>query len=34
MQGALPAWVPYVVYAIIAAAAIAVMLAIVWPRRK
>jgi len=34
MQGALPAWLPYVVYAIIAAAAIAIVLAATWPLRK
>jgi len=33
MQGALPAWVPYIVYTIIAAAGVAVILAVVWPRR-
>jgi hypothetical protein len=34
MQGALPVWVPYVVYAIIILAAIAIITALLWPRRK
>ena len=34
MQGALPPWVPYIVYTIIAVAAIAIVLAAAWPRRK
>lgn len=34
MQDALPAWVSYVVYALIAAAGIAIVLAATWPHRK
>ena len=33
MHGALPAWVSYGVYTIIIAAGVAIILALVWPRR-
>ncbi len=33
MHGALPAWVSYGVYTIIIAAGVAIILALIWPRR-
>jgi hypothetical protein len=33
MQGALPSWVSYAVYSVIAAAGVSILAAILWPRR-